>query len=306
MKKVAVCVCTYRRPQDLERTLASLEGQRFETSPPLAVEVIVVDNDPQRSAEAVCAAKSQGWRFPVRYAAEPQPGIPAARNRCLDEAKDAELIAFIDDDEEASPGWLDELVTTLERTGADVVAGPVLPVYERSAPKWLTKGRFHDLQRMPTGSEPAYCATGNVVFRRSILDGGVRFDLDLSLSGGSDVLFFEQVKRQGHRIVWCDEALIREHVPASRMRARWVLRRAFRLGTCVSLVEGKLRGRGRTVVKRSTLGVAHIALNIAALPLAPLAAVFDVSWPIRRLQKICVGCGYLFGLMGFQYLEYKR
>ncbi|CAO3455814.1 hypothetical protein [Azospirillum argentinense] len=305
-KKLVVCVCTYRRPKDLHRTLLSLEGLTFNPDAPLDVEVLVVDNDPARSAEPLCREMAQDWRFPIRYAAEPVPGIPAARNRCLDETTDADLIAFIDDDEVASPGWLDWLVTAMERTGAAVVAGPVLPIYEKRPPDWLTKGRFHDLQRMPTGSEPAYCATGNVLFRRSILKGGVRFDPELSLSGGSDVLFFEQIRRQGHRIVWCDEATIEEHVPASRMTARWILRRAFRLGTCVSLTEAKLNGQRRTLVKRSTLGLGHIALNLAALPLMPMAMAFDTSWPIRRLQKICVGSGYLYGLMGFQYLEYKR
>jgi glycosyltransferase involved in cell wall biosynthesis len=36
-----------------------------------------------------------------------------------------DLIAFLDDDEEASPGWLAALIETQRRYDADVVFGPV-------------------------------------------------------------------------------------------------------------------------------------------------------------------------------------
>ena len=39
---------------------------------------------------------------------------------------DADYIAFLDDDEEADPSWLNELVNTLGAYSADIVTGPVL------------------------------------------------------------------------------------------------------------------------------------------------------------------------------------
>jgi succinoglycan biosynthesis protein ExoM len=54
--------------------------------------------------------------------------ISVARNACLDAAT-APLVAFIDDDEVASPEWLVALVGTWESSNADVVLGPVQALY---------------------------------------------------------------------------------------------------------------------------------------------------------------------------------
>ena len=48
----------------------------------------------------------------MRYVHEPAPGISAGRNRALDEAGDADLLSFIDDDEVPRPGWLSALIDT--------------------------------------------------------------------------------------------------------------------------------------------------------------------------------------------------
>jgi len=304
-ERIAVCVCTFRRPQGLLETLKGLDALTFAGEAP-QVEVIVVDNDPNRSAEAACLEAATRSRWPLRYVCEEVPGIPAARNRCLDAAAGMDYLAFIDDDEYPEPHWLDALLGTLKTTGADIVAGPVLPNYEAAPPSWLRQGRFHDLPRWKTGGEPSFCATGNVLFRMDAVVDGVRFDNELMHSGGSDVLFFEQLRQRGKRITWCDEATVHERVPASRMTAKWVLRRAFRVGTSSTIVEGKLAGRRKAALRRTVIGLAHVGLNAAVLPLAPLVAVRDISWPIRRLQKVCVGCGNLFGALGFHYLEYRR
>ena len=65
----------------------------------------MIDNDPEGSA-----ADAVGAAGPVAASAtctSRGPGISAARNRALDEAADADLLVFIDDDELPSPtaGW---------------------------------------------------------------------------------------------------------------------------------------------------------------------------------------------------------
>ncbi|RIJ43461.1 glycosyltransferase, partial [Maribellus luteus] len=54
---------------------------------------------------------------------EPEPGVANARNAALAVAKGA-MIAFLDDDEEAPPGWLAALIAAQARLGADAVFGP--------------------------------------------------------------------------------------------------------------------------------------------------------------------------------------
>ncbi|WP_163535897.1 glycosyltransferase, partial [Klebsiella pneumoniae] len=59
------------------------------------------------------------------------------------DASAAGFVAFIDDDETASPGWLVELLAMADATGAAAVLGPVRAHYHADAPDWMRKGDFH-------------------------------------------------------------------------------------------------------------------------------------------------------------------
>ena len=65
--------------------------------------------------------------FPVRYVHEPAAGVANARNAALAAAR-GDLIAFLDDDEEAAPGWLaaliDDAAPLRRRRGVRPGAGP--------------------------------------------------------------------------------------------------------------------------------------------------------------------------------------
>ena len=60
----------------------------------------------------------------MHYVHEPAAGVANARNAGMTQATGG-LIAFLDDDEEASPGWLAALIEAQRRFDADVVFGPV-------------------------------------------------------------------------------------------------------------------------------------------------------------------------------------
>src|SRR3712207_5378192 len=91
---VTVAIPTYRRPDRLRRLVPLVLDQAREGSADgrYLVDVLVVDNDPEGSGAAAASG------HPVRYVAEPTPGIAAARNRAIDEAAGSRLLAFIDDD----------------------------------------------------------------------------------------------------------------------------------------------------------------------------------------------------------------
>jgi succinoglycan biosynthesis protein ExoM len=121
VREVDVCVCTFRRPS-VARLLASLAKQ--DLGGDLTVRIIVADNDDTPSARQTveAALKANGLRGVYLHA--PARNISVARNACLQAAK-APLIAFIDDDEIARPGWLAGLVTAMDAKGVDVVFGKV-------------------------------------------------------------------------------------------------------------------------------------------------------------------------------------
>ncbi len=117
---LTVAVCTRNRPAELHRALVSLVRQG---PPPL--EILVVDNAPvdRRTRDLV------EREFPeVRYLEEPLPGLDFARNRALSAAL-GDVVAFLDDDAVAAPGWAAALLAPFQEDHrVAAVTGWVLPL----------------------------------------------------------------------------------------------------------------------------------------------------------------------------------
>lgn len=107
MSDVAVIVPTLRRLESLERALRSLFGQTGVAD--RVAEIVIVDNDPLGSAAGLTEALRGSWPWPLAYRHAPKPGVATARNAGL-AATQAPMIAFLDDDEAALPGWLSALL----------------------------------------------------------------------------------------------------------------------------------------------------------------------------------------------------
>lgn len=104
---VGVCVITYKRPKGLHRCLQSLQLLQFRLSSTPHISIFVVDNDPSASAQPIVQQLQTLSKWPITYDVEPTRGISYARNRAVSLAKDCDFIAFIDDDEYATPsGWM--------------------------------------------------------------------------------------------------------------------------------------------------------------------------------------------------------
>ena len=299
---IAICVLTYKRPDSLARLLAGLNELTFRGEPSNG-RIIVVDNDEDGSAEETCRRWEQQLRWPLTYVIERRRGIAGARNTALDRADDAEWICFIDDDEVPEPNWLDELMRVQQEHAADVVTGPVVPGWSGPVPEWIRRGGFFDPPRHATGKQLTRAYTGNVLFRSEIVRSGLRFDERLGLTGGEDRDLFERVAAAGYKIVWADDAVAVELVPPTRMRARWILQRAFRYGIMTPPIERSLGGRPLTDVRLLAVGCYRVLKGTFFLPL---------TWPFGRhlsvtyLRHICYGAGMLAGWFGLRYHEYRR
>jgi GT2 family glycosyltransferase len=300
---VAVCIVTYRRPLGLQRLLKALDDLTFTRCSRPHVTVIVVDNDAEGSGREACQAQSTRW-YQLVYDVEPRRGIPQARNRAVGHVNRAvEFIAFIDDDEMPTPGWLDELLHVQRMWQADVVAGPVLPSFPHTAPGWAVKGRFFDRMRYPTGHRSPHVGAGNALIRASVLqETGLAFNESMALTGGEDVLLFSRLAQLGYSIVWANDAVVHEAVPDTRLTVRWVLQRAYRLGNTWSLCERQLNPSvGRRLV-RVAKGVGRIVQGVLFLPPACLVGPHAV---VQSVRWIMLGAGNLSGLAGFRYEEYR-
>jgi GT2 family glycosyltransferase len=133
---VDVCIATCRRPRGLARLLGALAQLRLPDPAP-ELRAVVVDNDREASARAVCDAALDALPFPLVYAIEKRRGIPQARNAALAlSLRGADFAAFLDDDEVPEPDWLAELLAAQAASGADAVVGPVVRAFEAPVPQW--------------------------------------------------------------------------------------------------------------------------------------------------------------------------
>src|SRR5690625_4615542 len=231
---VAVAVITYRRPDSLAALLHSLATQVLSTvqSAQIAVRVALGDHDPHGSAAGVVTRARTDSPWPITYDWEPEPGIPAARQRSVDLCGDDDALIFVDDDEICPPSWLATMVGFWRETGADAVTGPVHGILPPNAPSWAHDADVHSSRgRRRTGDVVTKAYTNNTLVTRAVLDTVTpAFDHRFRFTGSSDLHFFRRVHRAGFTIVWCAEAEVLETVPIERTTWSWMLRRAFRSG----------------------------------------------------------------------------
>ena len=299
---ISICIATYRRCESLDSLLHDLSLQRQ-----LPDEVIVVDNDADGSARSVVRRwQDSAVPFPIRYDIQPLKNIALTRNRTV-ELAGGEWIAFIDDDERAPETWLQLLMDACFRYGADGTLGPVEAVVPADAPLWIRRGRFYDWARMSSGTivPRNKLRFGNVLLRGSLLRGEpLPFNPDYGLTGGEDGDLLCRLAQRGARLVWCDEAVVREPVASNRLSLTWLLQRAMRGGQ--DFARHTFSGRYGTPIQ--TRCVLLFVRSLLQMVLAVVLAA--MVWPAGRqhaascLIKGAANLGKLSAFWGWHYREY--
>jgi glycosyltransferase involved in cell wall biosynthesis len=233
---VTVIVPTYRRAS-LARTLTGLATQ----APPFTFELIVVDNDATRSAEATVQSHASAIHAEVRYLHEPRSGSSYARNTAIDAAR-APVIAWCDDDVEPQPGWLEALVAPIRAGDAEGSGGRVVLDPEVRRPRWfdetgiggyVTYFHLSEVERELTERE--FVVTANAAHATSWLRRIGGFDPALGTMGkvnfgGDDVRVARAIRGAGGRLRYVPSAVVIHELPPERLSARYLLRRAWWVG----------------------------------------------------------------------------
>lgn len=294
--EITICVCSYRRPELLERLFAALAAQR--TDGLFTFSCAVVDNDASASARPAIERLQAAFPVPIRYTVEPARNFALARNRAISLVS-GKYFAFIDDDEVPGEDWLLQLWRTLHLYQADAVLGPVRPYFDGQPPAWISRGRICERPSHATGSTLQWdqTRTGNVLLRTAIVsEDGVRFDPAYE-TGGEDVDFFRRAAKAGNTFVWCEEAPAYELVPGPRLRRTYYLRRALLQGR-VSL---KYATENRSLA--GTLRIAAKSFGAIVLYTVSLPALFLLGdhLGMRYLIKDCHHIGRLLAILGVQH-----
>jgi len=308
---LSVAIPTFRRVERLAALLPVVASHIEEcVSAGLISEgrIIVVDNDPDRTAETTVTSFAGGSG--ATYISQPTPGIPAVRNAALDAAAGSRLLAFIDDDESPRPRWLAALITTWNDCGRPTgVSGLVVSHFPDGTDPWILASGLFQRSERPTGTRLPVVATGNLLLDlEAVQQFGVRFDEGMGLGGGSDTMFSTALAKRGATFVWCNESVADDPVEASRLTRAWVLRRAFSHGNVATRValstEPSALRRGMIRLKGVVGGAARMLVGSARRGWGRLRGDLSVESRGARLAK--KGAGMVSGSFGHAFQAYAH
>ncbi len=248
---LAIIICTFRREALLRKALASVVAQNCPSETRLSV--IVVDNSDEGSARSVVDSFESEGPFDIRWIETHPPNISAARNAGV-RAAGATYVAFVDDDQELEPGWLDAIAQAIRAYPHDVLFGAVEPVFEAPERATAMARQLFSRQMDKNAGEELFAygsgkthgvalATNNSLFKRATaLCDADPFDVAFGNGGGEDFDLFCRLQSRGRRFGWLPTARVREFVPASRCDAGYLRRRYYAGGQAfAAAIAGKSR-----------------------------------------------------------------
>jgi len=244
---------------DAERAIASVLGQKA----PFPFELIVVS----------AATMSLPSDDRLGNVVEPNRNPATRRNRAVSEAR-GEILAFIDDDATAQPGWLAAAAAYFEAHPDVVAVGGPDPAPDDSTIAELISETLLATPRIGSGvachenrrgifdvASPSDVALVNLFVRRDAFTG---FDESIGYVGEDSALLDTLLQRG--RVVHHDGVRVahrRRAFPGPYLRQRW----RYRVKTGELLVRGSRAHRGNAKIRT------FLIAGTLAILLAPIAAI---------------------------------
>lgn len=157
--RISVVIPHLNQPEALARCLASLAAGSAAPD-----EIVVVDNGSPAPPQKICDAAG------ARLLHEPEPGPGPARNRGVAETT-GEILAFIDADCLADPGWIAAIRAAFADPAAEILGGDVrIACADPARPTLLEAYESVYAYRMDRYiAEQGFTGTGNLAVRRQVL-----------------------------------------------------------------------------------------------------------------------------------------
>lgn len=275
--RLSVVICTYERPALLGALLRSLITQRGAGNGD--AEIVVVDNSDGETARPVFEALALGAPLPMSYLTAHPANISVARNAGC-RASQGEALAFLDDDQQAEPGWLAAVLDGLDRFPHDMFFGPIIPHFEDPEAVTLASRTLftrqgghaagHDLFAIGRPASQSFVlSTANSVVRRASLPAASEpFDPFFGECGGEDLHLFCRLAREGRRFGWLPEARATDFVPRHRCGTGYLVRRHFAGG---QVYAATLIRTSPTPLRDEGILTAKSLVQVGLLPLTALA-----------------------------------
>lgn len=272
----SIVVATYadRRWDQLIQAIRSLRDQIVAPSEV----IVVVDHNP----DLFRRARAHLGDAMVMESSEPR-GLAGARNSGFNSAC-GDIVAFIDDDAEALPDWLEKLLPAYLDERVLGVGGAIEPVWPRR-PEWFP----HELDwvvgcsylGLPSSAGPVRNLIGcNMSFRRHALveSGGFRNGMGrvgaLPLGCEETELCIRiRQSRPGHELIYEPLARVRHRIPVERGRWRYLAERCYAEGLSKAQVAAAVGSGDGLSTERNYV--------LRTLPRGVVRGLADFAWGLH-------------------------
>jgi GT2 family glycosyltransferase len=251
-----ICAFSDDRWDDTLAAVASVKAQRPE---PHEV-ILVVDHNPALQARFaatldVTVVENRETR-----------GLSGGKNTGVSVAT-GDIVAFLDDDAVAEPGWLEALARPFADPDVLGVGGLTLPAWATGRPRWWPEEFDWVIGCTFVGREPGVVRNllgGNASFRRELFGQVGGFPVHIGRAGGKRPLGCEGTefciraaqRRPGGTFVFEPLAVIHHRVPANRERFAYFRARCYAEGLSKALVTRSVGATDGLAAERTYAAVA--------------------------------------------------
>ena len=231
---ISVVICTYNQDKLLKSAINSIVAQTTDSK---KYELIIVDNNSTDNTKHV-AEEFIGKHENIFYTTETSQGLSFARNKGYKTAK-SEYVAYMDDDAQANPDWIETAVKIIEEHRPDIFGGPIFPFYLYEKPKWFSdkfeiRKHFDKTGWLKKGK--GNFSGSNIFFKRKVLEEFNGFNTELGMKGkklayGEETQLIEKAQKSNKKLYYSLELKVQHNVPDYKTN------RLFIVGS--SLVSGK-------------------------------------------------------------------
>ncbi len=303
--RVSVVVCTYAMDR-YDPFSAAVESVLEQTHEPVEL-VLVVDGNPEmfeRVQTDFGDADEWGVESVVLHDNDENRGISYSRTRG-GELASGDIVAFIDDDAVAEPGWVERLVDVYEETDAVAVGGDVQPNWQTEKPAFFPEEFYWLVGCVEPGfaehmEEVRNTYGSNISYRREAFLEVGGYDPNTGRKGDRHLQAHEApvgvrlLREYGKGMLFTEDAVVHHTLFDYRGDFRWLVARSFWQGYSKRMFDllypdapddknDYLRWLAGERVPRRVAGVPKSASKVAAVAQLVSIATFTTA----------VGLGYL-------------
>ena len=244
--EASVIIPTLNRCVLLENAINSVIKQDFDCT---KFEIIIVDNGSADGTKNIVSELiKRNPHHAICYIYDDVPGLLTGRHRGAKEAK-SDILIFVDDDIEASPGWLEAICSTFRDPDIQLVGGKCLPIYDVVPPEWEKSlwSRNNGLKMccyyslidqgdIQKDTDPNYIFGLNFCIRKQAFFDCGGFHPDCipkrlqKYQGDGETGLTMKFTKKGLRAVYEPKALIYHHVTQERLTVEYLENRMFYSG----------------------------------------------------------------------------